>query len=68
MLENDVYILEKLLGNILILSKNAGKTFIESCNNLVFGGDSFNDIKNIFVLIASIEYILSTKRFDVPLY
>ena len=30
-----IYILEKLLGNILILSKNAGKTFIESCNNLV---------------------------------
>ena len=33
MLENDIYILEKLLGSILILSKNAGKTFTESCNN-----------------------------------
>ena len=32
-LENDIYILEKLLGNILILSKNVGKTFTESCNN-----------------------------------
>ena len=34
-MENDIYILEKLLGNILILSKNAGKTFTESCNNPV---------------------------------
>ena len=33
MLENDICILEKLLGNIPILSKNAGKTFTESCNN-----------------------------------
>ena len=35
---------------------------------LLFGEDSFNDIKNTSVLTASIEYILSTKRFDVPLY
>ena len=28
-----IYILEKLLENILILSKNAGKTLTESCNN-----------------------------------
>ena len=28
-----IYILEKLLENILILIKNAGKTFVESCNN-----------------------------------
>ena len=27
------YILEKLLGNILLLRRNAGKTFTESCNN-----------------------------------
>ena len=32
-LKNDIYILEKLLGNILVLSKNAGKTFTESCDN-----------------------------------
>ena len=35
---------------------------------LHFGDDSFNDVKNTSVLTASIEYILSTKRFDVPLY
>ena len=28
-----IYILEKLLGNILVLRKNAGKTFTESYNN-----------------------------------
>ena len=32
-----IYILEKLLGNRLILSKNDGKTFTESCNNLSWG-------------------------------
>ena len=39
-LKNDIYIyiyiLETLLENKLILSKNAGKTFTESCNNPVF--------------------------------
>ena len=35
---------------------------------LLFGENSFNDIKNTSVLTASIEYILSTKRFDVSLY
>ena len=33
MLKNNIYILEKLLGNILLLRKNAGKTFTESCSN-----------------------------------
>ena len=35
---------------------------------LLFGDDSFNDVKNSSVLTSSIEYTLSTKRFDVPLY
>ena len=35
---------------------------------LLFGDDSFSDIKNTFVLTASIEYILSRQRFDVSLY
>ena len=34
---------------------------------LLFGYDSFNDVKNTSVLTASTEYILSTKRFDVTL-
>ena len=35
---------------------------------LLFGDDSFNDVKNIFVLTASTEYRISTKCFDAPLY
>ena len=35
---------------------------------LLLGDDSFNDVKNTSVLTALIEYILSTKRFDDPLY
>ena len=35
---------------------------------LLFGDDSFNDVKNSSVLTSSIEYTLSTKRFDGPLY
>ena len=47
-----------------ILSKddsNISKVFL-------FGDNSFNDAKNTSVLTASIEYIISTKRFDAPLY
>ena len=35
---------------------------------LLFGDNSFNDEKNTSVLTASIEYIISTKRIDAPLY
>ena len=35
---------------------------------IIFGDDSFKYVKNTSVLTASIEYILSTKCFDVPLY
>ena len=35
---------------------------------LLFGDDSFNDVKNTSVLTASVKYILSTKCFDVPFY
>ena len=35
---------------------------------LLFGDNSFNDAKNTSVLTASIEYIISTKRFDALLY
>ena len=34
---------------------------------LLFGVSSFNDIKNTSILNTTIDYILSTKRFDVPL-
>ena len=34
---------------------------------LLFGTSSFNDTKNQSILNTTIDYILSTKRFDVPL-
>ena len=33
---------------------------------LLFSDESLNDVKNTSVLTGSIEYILSTKRFDDP--
>ena len=47
-----------------ILSKddsNISKVFL-------FGDHSFNDVRSTSVLTTSVEYIISTKRFDVPLY
>ena len=35
---------------------------------LLCGDHSFNDEKNTSILTASIEYIISTKRFDAPLF
>ena len=35
---------------------------------LLYGNHSFNDEKNTSILTASIEYIISTKRFDAPLF
>ena len=34
---------------------------------LLFGISSFNDPKNTSILNTTIDYSLSTKRFDVPL-
>ena len=33
---------------------------------LLFGISSFNDAKNTSILNTTIDYILSTKRFDIP--
>ena len=35
---------------------------------LLFGNSSFNNTKNISILNTTIEYIVSSKRFEVPLY
>ena len=35
---------------------------------LLYGDHSFNDEKNTSILTASIEYIISTKRFDPLLF
>ena len=37
------------------------------CYNLLFGSDKLSVIKNVSILSAIIEYILSTERFNVPL-
>ena len=34
---------------------------------LLFGDTSFDNSKNTFILDATIDYIISTRRFDVPL-
>ena len=39
----------------------------KSTSVLLFGNTSF-DNKNIFILDAIIDYIISTGRFDVPLF
>ena len=50
-------------------SKNWWKYFKSNISKvLLFGDHSFNVVKNTSVLNASIEYIISTKRFDVPFY
>ena len=35
---------------------------------LLFGNSSFNNTKNISILNTAIEYIVSSKRFEVPLF
>ena len=35
---------------------------------LLFGNSSFNNTKNTFILNTTIEYIVSSKRFEVPLF
>ena len=35
---------------------------------LLYDHHSFNDVKNTSILTASIEYIISTKRFNAPFY
>ena len=38
------------------------------CYTLPFGKENMNDSKNAHILKATIEYILSTERFHVPLF
>ena len=37
------------------------------CYNLLFGRSKFSDFKKGCILSETIEYILSTERFNVPL-
>ena len=38
------------------------------CYTLLFGKENMNDGENTRILKATIEYILSTERFNVPLF
>ena len=49
-------------SNILNLNDS---TFSEE---LLFGNSSFNDSKNTFNINTTIEHIVSSKRFEVPLF
>ena len=35
---------------------------------LLFGNASFDNNKNTFILNTTIDYIITTRRFDVPLF
>ena len=35
---------------------------------LLFGNSSFNNTKNTYILNTTIEYIVSSKKFEVPLF
>ena len=50
-----IYILEKLLGNILLLRKNAVKTFTESCNNPVELDKQMVEYRPIYLYLEIIE-------------
>ena len=38
------------------------------CYTLLFGKENMNDSENTQILKATIEYILSTERFNAPLF
>ena len=38
------------------------------CYTLLFGKENMNDGENTRILKATIEYILSTERFNAPLF
>ena len=50
-------------AEISILDKN------ENClrYTLIFGRDKLSDVKNLYILSATIDYILSTERFNILL-
>ena len=49
--------------NMPILQQND----LKFTNALLFGDTSFNNSKNTFIFDATIDYIISTRRFDEPL-
>ena len=66
-----MYITER--HTVLSTIKNIDNNFPHLCEpvlmvTLLFGSNSFDTNANTNVLNATIEYIISTKRFDEPLF
>ena len=58
-----------LINNILNIDNNIlNLNYFRFSEVLLFGNSSFNNTKNIFILNTTIEYIVSSKRFEVPLF
>ena len=65
------YLEERLA--VLNTIKNIEKSILQENDSkftsvLLFGDTSFDNNKNTFILDATIDYIISTGRFDVPLF
>ena len=57
-----------LLTNLQNVKENIlDRNYSRLSEILLFGDSSFNDAKNTSILNSTIQYILDTKRFDVPL-
>ena len=57
-----------VLNNIRSINENVlSGSDPKFSDTLLFGISSFNDTKNTSILNTTIDYILSTKRFDVLL-
>ena len=66
-----MYITEQ--QTLLSIIKNIDNNFLHLCEpvlirTLLFGSNSFDTNANTNVLNATIEYVISTKRFDEPLF
>ena len=66
-----MYITER--RTLLSTIENIDKNLLDLCESvlirtLLFGSNSFDTNANANVLKATIEYILSTKRFEEPLF
>ena len=58
---------------ILSTMENIDNNFLDLCETiliktLLFGSNSFNTNANTNVLLATIEYVLFTERFEEPLF
>ena len=53
------------IGDVEISILDQNENYL--CYTLLFVSDKLSDFKNVCILSATIEYILSTEMFNVPL-